>query len=83
MVKHRWKFKTTRCIADMLRNAMKYVVIPLKSIIHLMFLFFSQEFVNSYDCGSVVIALQNSLAHALSTRKWKNVQFFFNIGEGG
>ena len=47
----------------------------------------SQEFINAYDCGSVVIALQTRYVKILTLffylpRKWKNLQIFFNIENG-
>ena len=46
------------------RNEVNFI--PFKVIIYLIHICI-QEFINPYDCGSVVIALQNSLRYSRST----------------
>ena len=85
-MKQRWRLRTTSSIVVKLSNAMKYTNLFLKPESNVKSLFFPQEFVNSYDCGSVVVVLFKVTSRCspfLPTRKWKNLEFFFNIGEGG
>ena len=70
MVKHRWRLKTTMCISDRLRNAMRYIFDPFSchNYYLIYFSFSLKEFVNSYDCGSVYSnsSSKTSQVHAFS-----------------